>query len=205
MTDELSKDHWEKQALAETGYSKVMNRAWGEGIQKIMHDEQTNAIRELGIWADAEVLDIGCGMGRLTEELAKMGINSITGLDISEEMIAFAEEICSDCNNTTFAQQDLKDGLPYKDNSFDVVFEWSVLLHILQDESFTHILQEMGRVSKKYVVLGIDNPDKEERKSYFVRRTRQQHRQPLLDMGYKLISEKSVNDNLLILALFRLD
>ena len=38
--------------------------------------------------------------------------------------------------NATWEPCDLTQGIPHEDGAFDVAFEWSVLLHILDDEKF---------------------------------------------------------------------
>jgi glycosyltransferase involved in cell wall biosynthesis/SAM-dependent methyltransferase len=199
---ELGKRHWDEQANYEQGYSKVMNRSWEEAKQDEMHNEQASLLRELDIWDDARVLEVGSGMGRLTKEVLGFNASFVHGLDISSEMLRFAEDECVSYDNKQFEQHDLKDGLPFADDSFDVVFEWSVLLHILNDGTFNHVLREMARVSSRYVVIGMDMPDKEQETSYFKRRTRQQHKQPLFDAGYSLLCERDLNGGAFTLALF---
>ncbi len=46
------------------------------------------------------ILEIGCGIGFLHRELVKRGASFATGVDISSEMIHFAEEIASSANLT---------------------------------------------------------------------------------------------------------
>jgi SAM-dependent methyltransferase len=48
-------------------------------------------VDHLGLWADAEVLDVGCGPGWLSEWLARCGYQ-VTGIDVSEDMIAIARQ-----------------------------------------------------------------------------------------------------------------
>ena len=96
----------------------------------------------------------------------------------------------------------MKQGLSQKDGAFDIAFEWSVLLHILEDENFEFILREMARVASKYVILGMDGPDTIQETSYFKRRTRAHHIQTLEDAGCTLISQMDVNGGHLTLALF---
>lgn len=48
-------------------------------------------IEELGISPGASILDVGCGTGRHSVELAKRGY-AVTGLDLSSEMLAKAAE-----------------------------------------------------------------------------------------------------------------
>lgn len=198
----LSKEYWDEQAIAEEGHSKVMNRGWQPHHQQKMHEEQVTAIEALNIISGKSVLDIGCGSGRLSKELLQLGATSLHGLDISPEMLSFAQEECGEFANVIWEPCDLTQGLPHKDGAFDVVFEWSVLLHILEDEKFEFILAEMARVAAKYVILGMDDPDTVQETAYYKRRTRSHHIQTLKNAGYTLISQTDVNGRSLTLALF---
>ena len=73
-----------------------------------------------------KILDIGCGTGNLSLELAKLGAE-VTGVDISEAMLVKAREkaakenlcinfCCADANN-----------LPFEDETFDAVVSLSAL------------------------------------------------------------------------------
>ena len=202
MSKGLTKEYWDAQAIAEKGHSKVMNRGWQPHHQQKMHEEQVAAIEALNIISGNSVLDIGCGSGRLSKELLKLGATSLHGLDISPEMLSFAQEECGEFTNATWEPCDLTQGIPHKDGAFDVTFEWSVLLHILEDQKFESILGEMARVASKYVILGMDGPDVMQETAYYKRRTRKCHIQTLENAGCNLISQMDVNGGSLVLALF---
>lgn len=67
-----------------------------------------------------QVLDLGCGNGLLTQELARaVGPEGhVTGLDPSEDMRALALSRCSDTQNVTI-RDGAAEGLPFEDASFD--------------------------------------------------------------------------------------
>jgi cyclopropane fatty-acyl-phospholipid synthase-like methyltransferase len=48
-------------------------------------------LQELGLQPGSSILDVGCGTGRHSIELAKRGY-AVTGLDLSAEMLAQAEQ-----------------------------------------------------------------------------------------------------------------
>lgn len=90
----------------------------------------------------SSILDVGCGGGFLSNELAKRGFD-VTGVDLSSESLrvarAFDETgkvkyICADAFN-----------LPFPDNSFDAVSAMDFLEHVEEPEK---IIQEMSRVLK---------------------------------------------------------
>ena len=65
-----------------------------------------------------KILDIGCGAGRTTIGLKKLGYNRIVGIDISEKMIMKAQ------NNDSSLQFIVSNvlELPFNDRTFDVAF-----------------------------------------------------------------------------------
>lgn len=87
---------------------------------------------------DANVVDIGCGNGRLYEVLQGK-VHHYEGIDISEELIAIAQKKYP---NTTFQTGDATN-LPYQDNSFNTSISLAVLHHIpsiqLREKFFTEL------------------------------------------------------------------
>lgn len=74
-------------------------------------------------------LDFGCGVGRLTQALAKR-FAQVYGLDISSAMIRLANKYNTDtekCVYRTNIEPDLKS---FKDNSFDLIYSSLVLQHM---------------------------------------------------------------------------
>jgi SAM-dependent methyltransferase len=68
----------------------------------------------------ARALDLGCGAGRHSRQLAARGLD-VTGLDLSAESIAQARRsVGSDGGNLRFARQDMR--LPFGSDQFDYVF-----------------------------------------------------------------------------------
>lgn len=77
-----------------------------------------DAIRELLAHPYQTLLDVGCGTGWLLNRLARVHPAEYHGLDVSENMLAVAEE--KHIPGAVFVQG-VADRLPYADNSFDVV------------------------------------------------------------------------------------
>ncbi len=80
-----------------------------------------------------KILDNGCGRGDYLNAFRNCGM-SVTGTDI--------DPYCEDIAGMDFN----KDYLPFKDNSFDIVFSKSVLEHLDNNELY---LSEVYRVLKK--------------------------------------------------------
>ncbi|PIR08919.1 hypothetical protein COV53_00470 [Candidatus Gottesmanbacteria bacterium CG11_big_fil_rev_8_21_14_0_20_37_11] len=76
---------------------------------------------------DKLILDAGCGSGRLTKQLAKLGAKKVYGVDIHSS-INKVKENCRDIPNLRIIQADIFN-LPFKSNIFDVVWCNGVIHH----------------------------------------------------------------------------
>src|SRR4051812_19487958 len=81
-------------ALYSLGSPEILDRATAEIAGRLRE------WRLVG--TDADVLDIGCGIGRIERALAP-DVRSIIGIDVSAGMIAEARARCRDLRNVTFA------------------------------------------------------------------------------------------------------
>ena len=107
---------------------------------------------------DARILDVGCGPGTLTADLALLCPDGlVTGVDISESVIEFARESNPVQANLSFDVVDAYH-LPYLDKSFDVVHAHQVLQHVSDPVT---LLQEMARVVTARGIIAIRDSDYE--------------------------------------------
>lgn len=93
------------------------------------------------------VLDVGCGPGTITLDIARLLPNGhITGVEYSATPLASARALAASTSitNATFQQGDVHD-LPFPDNHFDIVYAHQVLQHVSDP---VKALREMKRVSK---------------------------------------------------------
>ncbi|MFP5491240.1 MAG: bifunctional 2-polyprenyl-6-hydroxyphenol methylase/3-demethylubiquinol 3-O-methyltransferase UbiG [Bacteriovoracia bacterium] len=90
----------------------------------------------------ARVLDVGCGAGFLSNELALHGL-SVTGVDISQESINVAKRF--DKTGSVIYQTADAYHLPFPDESFEVVTAMDFLEHIEDPE---RVIKEFSRVLK---------------------------------------------------------
>ena len=92
------------------------------------------------------VLDIACGTGIVACEFAKHA-KEVIGLDITEEMLNQARKLQKEkeINNINFRNSNVE-VLPFKDNSFDIVFTRYSFHHFLDTKK---VFDEMLRVCKK--------------------------------------------------------
>jgi SAM-dependent methyltransferase len=93
------------------------------------------------------VLDIGCGLGRLTRPLAREA-ERVLALDISEEMLTRARELNSDLGNVEWLHGDGTSLRPVADESVDICVSHVVFRHIPDPAITLGYIREMGRVLK---------------------------------------------------------
>jgi 2-polyprenyl-6-hydroxyphenyl methylase/3-demethylubiquinone-9 3-methyltransferase len=97
-------------------------------------------------------LEVGCGGGILTEEIAKMGFIT-TGIDPSEQSLTSAKKHAKDNNLKIDYARGTGENLPFQDNSFDVVFCCDVLEHV---SDLPKVIAEISRVLKNEGVFIYD-------------------------------------------------
>jgi len=81
-----------------------------------------------GLGPGRKVLEIGCGTGVFLEKVAASGAH-ITGIDLSEDLLARARARLAGASNVTLDRGNAED-LPYPDGQFDAVYGSSVLHHL---------------------------------------------------------------------------
>jgi SAM-dependent methyltransferase len=97
--------------------------------------------------ADPVVVDIGCGLGRLTRPLARDAARVIA-IDISEEMLVQARELNRSLQNVEWVHGDGESLRPIPDASADVCISHVVFRHIPDPAITLGYIREMGRVLK---------------------------------------------------------
>ena len=106
--------------------------------------------------AGARVLDVGCGPGTITLDIAgRVAPGHVTGIDASAEVIEQAQRVATGVDNVTFVAGDVY-ALDVPDASFDVVHAHQVLQHL---PNRVAALQEMRRVCKPDGVVACRDGD----------------------------------------------
>lgn len=135
---------WYDQNMGETG-DRLNNQIIRPVILKI-----------LGKLTNKRILDVGCGSGYFTAELAKSA-KSVVGTDFSENFIKICRQKYEQYKNLSFIQQDIKTELPFVDNGFDFVISKMVLQYVDKIDTFAResfrILTKSGKA-----VLVVDHP-----------------------------------------------
>lgn len=107
---------------------------------------------------DKNVMELGPGPGGNLRELTKSNAKSLTGVDISDDMIALATKNLAD-TDVKLAKTDGKK-IPFEDQHFDVAITVTVLQHNTNEEMLFNVIKEVCRVTKERVAIfeRIDNP-----------------------------------------------
>nr|WP_042195237.1 class I SAM-dependent methyltransferase [Kibdelosporangium sp. MJ126-NF4]CEL21833.1 Methyltransferase [Kibdelosporangium sp. MJ126-NF4]CTQ92612.1 Methyltransferase (EC 2.1.1.-) [Kibdelosporangium sp. MJ126-NF4] len=95
--------------------------------------------------AEMSLLDVGCGPGTITADLAGL-VDRVTAIEPVPEALALAQDYVKQ-PNVRFDVADVH-ALPYEDNAFDVVHAHQVLQHVHDPIG---ALKEMRRVGKGLV------------------------------------------------------
>jgi len=106
--------------------------------------------------AGASVLDVGCGPGTITVDIAqRVAPGRVIGLDAAEDVIAKASALGAPLDNVEFVVGDAY-ALDYPDDSFDVVHAHQTLQHLARP---VDALREFRRVVKPGGVVAVRDVD----------------------------------------------
>lgn len=102
------------------------------------------------------MLDVGCGPGNLTVDLARrVAPGQVVGVDASEAVIELARQENADEQHVRFEVADAY-ALPFEDDSFDVVHAHQVLQHLADPVA---ALTEMRRVARPGGIVAVRDAD----------------------------------------------
>lgn len=139
-----------KDQVAARQYAERFER----GARRRINEREQRAVRQIfsSLGDCRSVLDVPCGAGRFLEVLAAGG-RRVTGMDVAEEVLAFARERTQDLGiSATFAQGDASNtGLP--GDSVDAVFCNRLLHHITAAGERAVFLREFHRVTRRHLVV----------------------------------------------------
>ena len=126
-------------------------------LQKWLADEHLASLQLAG---NERVLDLGCGDGKITAEIAdRLPLGSAHGVDPSTDMIAFARQhfAAPARSNLTFAVADAT-RLSYR-NEFDLIVSFNALHWVRDQHAALHgihaALRQVGRAFLVFVPQGV--------------------------------------------------
>lgn len=139
MRLQSTRRHWNWFARTDPLWAVLTNPGKAEGrwrVEEFFATGQVAVAAELR-WIQLHLpnlnhqraLDFGCGVGRLTQALAAH-FTSVTGLDISEQMLALAREYNRQGERVTLLHNTRRDLRALPDNHFDLVMSDITLQHI---------------------------------------------------------------------------
>jgi SAM-dependent methyltransferase len=115
------------------GFLKIKDQEWSESVAQSFFQDQV-------------LLDLGCGIGRMTAPLAAYFKQAI-GVDVSDQMIIKAKELHASVGNLTFFSNSGTDLGMVEPASVDIVCSYSVLAHLPVDVTESYFL-EIGKILK---------------------------------------------------------
>jgi ubiquinone/menaquinone biosynthesis C-methylase UbiE len=133
-----SKKSWNKEEYYEKGQEEIDERV-------ISYLTKTYSFEQIKKF---NVLDVGCGTGRLVRGMSKY-FNSVTGIDVSSKMLAIAKKDNNDLVNVSFLKSNGVNFDGLKDNSFDFIFSFIVFQHIPSRSIVINNIKEISRVLKR--------------------------------------------------------
>jgi len=178
ICDHMLKKGLEKDLHTTEEWVKILKKQ-AEDTKKYRYDlyEKVN-LREKRL-----ILDVGCGTGVITREIASLTRGHVVGIDLNEGRLGEAHRLTSSDPCILLARTDLLE-LPFKENTFDLVTFSVVLTHVQRQQE---AICEMVRVAKKRgIILAAMEPDYEGILHYPVDETHQPFMNYLRDMGIEL-------------------
>ena len=108
--------------------------------------QRQHTLNRLSVKRGEQILDVGCGVGFLSYEIALQTGDSgrVSGIDQNSEMIRHASNRCESLRNTEFSEANAED-LPFPKESFDAACCTQVLLYV---NDVAQVLSGIRRVLK---------------------------------------------------------
>jgi SAM-dependent methyltransferase len=131
---------------------------WESGREAL---ERIDSLLGVRVGADDDVVEIGCGIGRLTRALAARA-RSVRALDISERMLAQARELNPQLANVEWLHGDGSTLSGVVSASADACYSFVVFQHIPDPGTTLGYVREIGRVLRPggFAALQVSNrPD----------------------------------------------
>jgi ubiquinone/menaquinone biosynthesis C-methylase UbiE len=140
---------WIKKGNEDTENLNDLNGFDVNNLNLNSEDTVNNIIDYCKIEKKDKILEIGAGAGRLGDIFLKKNYNYYA-TEKSESLVKKFKLLVNE-NRIKFNKTN---DLPFKENSFDVVFCWSIIQYFDTIEDFFKLFNEMKRVATKIILLG---------------------------------------------------
>lgn len=133
---------WRKKAV-----KRIVKNLKNSETEKLKNNSQVFRFSDSQIQKDSQILDVACGTADSTIALARAGISSVTGVDISEEMLKVGETkvAAQKLDSVITLQVEDCENLSFDDDTFDAAF---IAFGIRNFEDKRNGLRELRRVLK---------------------------------------------------------
>ena len=111
-----------------TPAGRLRDRKKVELLQRLLHPHP-----------DQRILEVGCGAGEFTRQLASLGVH-LTAFDLSLSALIHTRRRLPSPRLARLVAADLT-SIPFQDNSFDVCLGFSILHHVDMKQSFSEIIR----------------------------------------------------------------
>lgn len=132
------------ELLSRLPHEEAMEAAIGGGFERYGAIELA-VLKHFGLSADGHLVDVGCGSGRLARPLSDWMTGTYLGVDLVPELVAHARNIAARPDWRFEVIDHI--GIPEADGRADMVCFFSVLTHLLHEQSYWY-LEEARRVLK---------------------------------------------------------
>lgn len=136
-------------------------KVWVQGsaeeaeLQRTATSDLQRLQRSLQVTTDDDVLEIGCGVGRLGTAFAPL-CRTWTGCDVSPRMLGYAASRLERFSNVRFVEVSGYDLQPVGSESVDAVYCSVVFMHLTEWDRYSYV-EEAHRILKTGGRLYIDN------------------------------------------------
>ncbi len=147
-TDDVQTYFTERAKLFDALYEDngFFGKLFNNIFRRPMFTRYVYTLEAIGNLEGKTILDVGCGAGRYSVELATKGA-TVVGVDFSEEMLTMARKRAQDAgmsNKMTFVSADFVEWAKENKTHFDVAFAMGVIDYIDDAPAFTAMMAEVA-------------------------------------------------------------
>lgn len=149
-----------KTLITSHSRDEAMKMAVGGDFERVGLVERETLIYH-GLKKNDYLIDVGCGSGRLAKPLAEYLEGNYLGIDVVPDLIDYARALVPRPDWRFELAQGLR--IPEEDGKSDMVCFFSVLTHLLHEESFVYlrearrVLRPGGKIVFSFLDFGVAN------------------------------------------------